>query len=53
VSNRENQGRVSLADLVFRRGQTQVIGELSKLRGEFAWLDEVVQVVDVDPVSLM
>jgi hypothetical protein len=32
---------------------SQVIGELSKLRGEFAWPDEVVQVVDVYPASLM
>jgi primosomal protein N' (replication factor Y) len=37
----------------FVAGVTQVIGELSKLRAEFAWPDDAVQVVDVDPVSLM
>jgi primosomal protein N' (replication factor Y) len=37
----------------FVAGVTQVIGELSKLRGEFAWPDDLTQVIDVDPVSLM
>ena len=37
----------------FVAGVTQVIGELSKLRSEFAWPDDLTQVIDVDPVSLM
>ncbi|MSU54167.1 MAG: primosomal protein N' [Opitutaceae bacterium] len=37
----------------FVAGVTPVIGELSKLRSEFAWPDDLTQVIDVDPVSLM
>jgi len=37
----------------FVAGVTQVIGELSKLRSEFAWPDDLTQVIVVDPVSLM
>lgn len=36
----------------FTHGVTRVIGDLNKLRGEFAWPDDVIQVLDVDPVSL-
>jgi primosomal protein N' (replication factor Y) len=32
---------------------TKVVAELSKLREEFAWPDDMIQVIDVDPVSLM
>ncbi len=37
----------------FTASVTKVIGELDRLRGEFPWPDEVRQVLDVDPVSLM
>ncbi len=36
----------------FTASVTKVIGELNKLRGEFAWPDDITQVLDVDPVSL-
>jgi primosomal protein N' (replication factor Y) len=32
---------------------TPVIGELSRLRADFAWADDVIQTLDVDPVSLI
>jgi len=31
---------------------TRIIGELSKLRDEFEWPEDIVQVLDVDPVNL-
>ena len=31
---------------------TRIIGELSKLRDEFEWPDDIAQVLDVDPVNL-
>ena len=36
----------------FTGGVTRVIGDLNKLRRAFAWPDDVIQVLDVDPVSL-
>lgn len=36
----------------FTGGVTRVIGALNQLRMEFAWPDDVIQVLDVDPVSL-
>jgi primosomal protein N' (replication factor Y) len=32
---------------------TPVIGELTRLRADFAWADDVIQTLDVDPVSLI
>ncbi len=32
---------------------TKVVPELAKLRAEFAWPDDITQVIDVDPVNLM
>jgi primosomal protein N' (replication factor Y) len=32
---------------------TPVIGELARLRADFAWADDVIQTLDVDPVSLI
>ncbi len=37
----------------FTNGVTKVVPELMRLRAEFAWPDDVTQVIDVDPVSLM
>jgi primosomal protein N' (replication factor Y) len=37
----------------FVDGVTKVIGDLAKLRADFAWPDDLTQVIDVDPVSLM
>ncbi len=37
----------------FTPSVTAVIGELAKLRAEFAWPDDVTQVLDVDPVNLV
>jgi primosomal protein N' (replication factor Y) (superfamily II helicase) len=37
----------------FTGGVTRVIGELNQLRQQFSWPDDLVQVLDVDPVSLM
>jgi primosomal protein N' (replication factor Y) len=36
----------------FTNGVTKVVPELSKLRNEFAWPDDITQVLDVDPVNL-
>ena len=36
----------------FTNGVTRVIADLNKLRGEFAWPEDMVQVLDVDPVNL-
>jgi primosomal protein N' (replication factor Y) len=36
----------------FTNGVTKVVPELNKLRGEFAWPDDITQVLDVDPVNL-
>jgi primosomal protein N' (replication factor Y) len=36
----------------FTNGVTKVVPELSKLRSEFAWPDDITQVLDVDPVNL-
>ena len=32
---------------------TPVIAELTKLRAEFAWPDDIVQMLDVDPTNLI
>jgi len=37
----------------FTHGVTRVIDDLNKLRREFSWPDDVIQVLDVDPVSLL
>jgi primosomal protein N' (replication factor Y) len=37
----------------FTHGVTRVIDRLNTLRTDFAWPDDVIQVLDVDPVSLM
>ncbi|MCW5548740.1 MAG: primosomal protein N' [Opitutaceae bacterium] len=37
----------------FTSSVTKVIGELDRLRGEFPWPNEITQVLDSDPVSLM
>jgi primosomal protein N' (replication factor Y) len=31
---------------------TKVVAELTKLRGEFAWPDDMIQVLDVDPMNM-
>jgi primosomal protein N' (replication factor Y) len=36
----------------FTGGVTRVIGDLNRLRGAFAWPDDMIQVLDVDPVNL-
>jgi primosomal protein N' (replication factor Y) len=36
----------------FTNGVTKVVPELARLRKEFAWPDDVTQVIDVDPVNL-
>lgn len=36
----------------FTNGVTKVVPELARLRGEFAWPDDITQVIDVDPVNL-
>ncbi|GAB5562398.1 MAG: hypothetical protein SynsKO_40450 [Synoicihabitans sp.] len=36
----------------FTGGVTRVIADLNKMRRAFAWPDDVIQVLDVDPVSL-
>ena len=36
----------------FVEGVTKIIGDLAKLRAEFAWPDDLTQVLDVDPVNL-
>jgi primosomal protein N' (replication factor Y) len=33
-------------------GVTKVVPELARLRAEFAWPDDVTQVLDVDPANL-
>jgi len=37
----------------FTNGVTKVVPELARLRAEFAWPDDITQVIDVDPVNLM
>ncbi|MCF7687242.1 MAG: primosomal protein N' [Cephaloticoccus sp.] len=37
----------------FTRNVTKAIPVLTRLRNEFAWPDDIIQVIDVDPVSLM
>jgi len=34
-------------------GVTKVVPELARLRAEFAWPEDMVQVMDVDPMNLM
>jgi primosomal protein N' (replication factor Y) len=36
----------------FTNGVTKVVPELARLRSEFAWPDDITQVLDVDPVNL-
>jgi primosomal protein N' (replication factor Y) len=36
----------------FTNGVTKVVPELSRMRDEFAWPDDITQVLDVDPVNL-
>ena len=36
----------------FTNGVTKVVPELARLRSEFAWPDDLTQVLDVDPVNL-
>jgi primosomal protein N' (replication factor Y) len=36
----------------FTNAVTKVVPVLAKLRAEFAWPDDITQVLDVDPVSL-
>ena len=36
----------------FTPAVTPVMPELAKLRAEFAWPDDVIEVLDVDPVNL-
>lgn len=36
----------------FTASVSKVIGELNRLRAEFAWPDDIIQVLDVDPVNL-
>jgi primosomal protein N' (replication factor Y) len=36
----------------FTNSATKVVPELSKLRQDFAWPDDITQVLDVDPVNL-
>ncbi len=37
----------------FTASVTKVIGELARLRAGFAWPDDIVQTLDVDPMSIM
>lgn len=37
----------------FTHGVTKVVPELVRLRAEFAWPDDITQVLDVDPVNLV
>ncbi|MDP3069077.1 MAG: primosomal protein N' [Opitutaceae bacterium] len=37
----------------FTSAVTKVVPQLAKLRAEFAWPDDMTQVIDVDPVNLM
>lgn len=37
----------------FTHGVTRIIDDLNKLRRDFQWPDDVIQVLDVDPVSLL
>ena len=37
----------------FTNNVSQVIPLISKLRADFAWPNDMIQVIDVDPVSLM
>lgn len=37
----------------FTNGVTRVISDLNRLRTDFAWPDDMVQVLDVDPANLM
>lgn len=37
----------------FTNGVTKVVPELARLRANFAWPDDITQVIDVDPVNLM
>jgi primosomal protein N' (replication factor Y) len=37
----------------FTNAVTKVVPELARLRAEFKWADDITQVLDVDPVSLM
>ncbi len=37
----------------FTDSVTKVIGDLAKLRAEFAWPDDITQVLDVDPANLV
>ena len=37
----------------FTHAVTKVVPELARLRGEFAWPDDITQVLDVDPVNLV
>jgi primosomal protein N' (replication factor Y) len=36
----------------FTNAVTKVVPELARLRREFAWPDDITQVMDVDPVTL-
>ena len=36
----------------FTSGVTKVVAELERLRAGFQWADDMVQVLDVDPVDL-
>lgn len=36
----------------FTNGVTKIVPELARLRAEFAWPDDITQVIDVDPVNL-
>jgi primosomal protein N' (replication factor Y) len=38
--------------LYFTNGVTKVVPELMRLRQQFAWPDDVTQVLDVDPANL-
>jgi primosomal protein N' (replication factor Y) len=37
----------------FAPSASRVIGELNQLRENFAWPDDIVQMLDVDPASLV
>jgi primosomal protein N' (replication factor Y) len=36
----------------FTHGVTKVVAELARLRADFAWADDVIQVLNVDPMDL-
>jgi primosomal protein N' (replication factor Y) len=45
-------GRQLLASKYFTSQVTKVVAELAKSRADFAWPDDVTQMLDVDPMHM-